>query len=80
MQVDSSPAEPQGKPKNKAQDPGDLPTPGSIPGSGRCPGEEKATHSSILAWEIPWTEDPSGLQTDGIARVEHDLVTEPPPH
>ena len=30
----------------------------SIPGSGRSPEEETATHSSILAWEIPWTEEP----------------------
>ena len=35
----------------------------SIPGSGRSPGEETATHSSILAWEIPWTEEPGGLQS-----------------
>ena len=35
---------------------------GLIPGSGRSPGEGKmATHSSILAWEIPWTEEPGGL-------------------
>jgi len=33
---------------------------GSIPGLGRSPGEEN-THSSILAWEIPWTEEPSRL-------------------
>ena len=33
----------------------------SIPGSGRSPGEGNATHSSILAWEIPWTEEPGGL-------------------
>ena len=32
-----------------------------IPGSGRSPGEGKATHSSFLAWEIPWTEESSGL-------------------
>ena len=32
---------------------GDL---GLIPGSGRSPGEEKANHSSILAWRIPWTD------------------------
>ena len=32
--------------------------PGSIPGSGRSPGEGMATHSSILAWRIPWTEEP----------------------
>ena len=38
-----------------------------------------ATYSSILAWEIPWTEEPSGLQSMGSARVGHDLVTEPPP-
>ena len=37
--------------------------PGLTPGSGRYPGEEKATHSSILAWEIPsWTEEPGRLQ------------------
>ena len=35
---------------------------GSIPGSGRCPGEGNATHSSILAWDISWTEEPGGLQ------------------
>ena len=33
---------------------------GSIPGSGRAPGEGKATHSSILDWRIPWTEEPGG--------------------
>ena len=32
----------------------------------------KATHSSILAWEIPWTEEPGGLQSLGSQRVEHD--------
>ena len=36
---------------------------GSIPGSGRSPGEGMATHSSILAWRIPWTEEPGGLQS-----------------
>ena len=34
-----------------------------------------ATHSSILAWEIPWTEEPGGLQSMGSQRVRHDLVT-----
>ena len=34
-----------------------------------------ATHSSILAWEIQWTEEPSGLQPLGSQRVEHNLVT-----
>ena len=32
-----------------------------------------ATHSSILAWEIPWTEEPGGLQSVGSQRVRHDL-------
>ena len=34
--------------------------------------EEMATHSSILAWEIPWTEDPGKLQSMGSQRVGHD--------
>ena len=34
--------------------------------------KEKATHSSILAWEIPWTEEPGGLQSMGSQRVRHD--------
>ena len=32
--------------------------------------EEMATHSSILAWEIPWTEEPGGLQSMGSYRVD----------
>ena len=34
--------------------------------------EEMAPHSSILAWEIPWTEEPSRLQSTGLQRVRHD--------
>ena len=34
--------------------------------------EEMATHSSILAWRIPWTEQPGGLQSMGSQRVRHD--------
>ena len=34
--------------------------------------KEKATHSSILAWRIPWTEEPGGLQSMGSQRVGHD--------
>ena len=40
--------------------------------------QEMATHSSVLAWRIPWTEEPGGLQSMGSQRVEHDLVTKPP--
>ena len=35
-----------------------------------------AIHSNIVAWEIPWTEEPGRLQYIGITRVGHDLVTE----
>ena len=38
--------------------------------------EEMATHSSILAWEIPWTEEPDGLQSRGSKRVRHYWVIE----
>ena len=38
--------------------------------------EEMATLSSILAWKIPWTEEPGGLQFMGSRRVRHDWVTE----
>ena len=38
-----------------------------------------ATHSSILAWEIPWTEEPSGLQSMGLQRLGHNLATKLPP-
>ena len=39
-----------------------------------------ATHSSILAWEIPWTVEPGGLQSMGSQKVRHDLVTNPHTH
>ena len=42
---------------------------GLIPGSGRSPGEETATHSSILAWRTPWTEESGGLQSMESQRV-----------
>ena len=38
--------------------------------------KEMAPHSSILAWEIPWTDKPGGLQSMGRKRVRHNLVTE----
>ena len=45
---------------------------GSIPGSGRSPREGNATHSSILAWESPWTEEPGWLQSMASQRLGHD--------
>jgi len=55
--------------KNPPADSGDM---GSIPGLGRSPEEEMATHSNILAWKIPWTEERGGLQSMGLERVGHD--------
>ena len=43
-------------------------------------GEAIATHSSIFAWRIPWTEETGGLQSRGVTRAGHDLVTKPPPY
>ena len=39
--------------------------------------KEMATHSSILAWKIPWTEEPSRLQSKGLQRVGHDWAVLP---
>ena len=44
---------------------------GLIPGSGPLEQEVK-THSSILGWEIPWTEEPGGLPSLGLQRVGHN--------
>ena len=51
---------------------------GSIPGLGRSLEEGNATHSSIFAWRIPWTEGPGGLQSTRSQRVVHNLATKPP--
>ena len=42
---------------------------GSILGSGRSPGEGMATYSSIVAWRMPWTEEPGRQQYMGSQRV-----------
>ena len=47
--------------KNLPAKAGGIRDSGLIPGSGRSLEKEMATHSSILAWEIPWTEEPGGL-------------------
>ena len=39
---------------------------------GHVAGEGNGTHSSTLAWKIPWTEEPGGLQSIGSLRVGHD--------
>ena len=47
---------------------------GSTPGSGSSLKKEMAMHSSILAWRIPWTEDPGRLQATGSQRVGLDFT------
>ena len=54
--------------KESAYNAGDL---GLIPGSGRSPGEGNGYPLQYLAWRIPWTEEPGGLQSMGLQRVEH---------
>ena len=58
--------------KNPPANAGDAGDVSSIPGSGRSLEEEMTTHSSILAWRVPWTEEPGGLQYMGSQRVRHD--------
>ena len=58
--------------KNLPASAGDVRDEGLIPGSGRSLEKEMATHSNILAWRIPWTEEPGGLQSIGLQRVRYD--------
>ena len=46
----------------------DVEAPSSIPGSGRSPEKRMATHYSILAWRIPWTEEPDGAIAHEVAK------------
>ena len=54
--------------KNPPANAGDTRDMGLIPGSGRSPGGGKATCSSILAWRIPWIEEPGRLWSTGSQR------------
>ena len=58
--------------RNMPANEGDIRDTGSIPGSGRGSGEEMATHSNILTWRIPGTEESGNLQSIGSQRVRHD--------
>ena len=51
--------------KNPPANAGD---PGSIPGLGGSHGEGRGTHSSIFAWEIPWTDDLEGYTVHGVTK------------
>ena len=56
--------------KNPPANAGDIRNSGLIPGLGISPGEGNGYHSSILAWQIPWTEEPGG--SIGSQRVGHN--------
>ena len=58
--------------KNPPASASDARDTGSIPGSGRPPAVVNGNHSSVLAWEIPWTEEPGRLQSVGLQRVRRD--------
>ena len=59
--------------KNTPANAGDV---GSISGLGRSPGGGHGNPLQYSSWEIPWTEEPGGLQSLGSQRVGHDLATE----
>ena len=63
----SFPGGTRGKKKNLPTSVGDARDMGLITGLGRSPGV-----GNILAWKIPWTEEPGGLQSTGSHRVRHD--------
>ena len=58
--------------KNPHANAGDSRDVDSIPRSGRPLEEEMATHSSILAWKTPWTEEFGRLQSMGLQRFRHN--------
>ena len=58
--------------KNSPANGGDA---GLVPGLGRSPEGEMATHSSILAWRVPQTEEPSGLQSVALQMLDMTEAT-----
>ena len=58
--------------KNPPANTGDIRDEGSVSGLGRSPGRGMATHSSILAWGIPWKEESGELHSMELYRVRHD--------
>ena len=58
--------------KNPPANAEDMRDAGAIPGSRRSPGGGHGNYSNILAWRIPWTEEPGRLQFLGLQRVGYD--------
>ena len=61
--------------KSPPSNAGDMSDMGSIPGSGRSPGGGHGNSLHILAWRIPWTEEPGGLQSIGLKESNMTEVT-----
>ena len=61
--------------KNLPASEGNARAVGSMAGSGRSLEKETATHSNILAWKLPWVEEPGGLQSMGPQRVRYNWAT-----
>ena len=61
--------------KNPPANAGDARDMGLIPRLGRSPRVRNENPTNVLAWGIPWTEEPGGLQSMGSQRVRHNLVT-----
>ena len=61
--------------KNPPANAGDIQDTGSILGMGRLPEEGMETHSSILAWRIPWSEEPIGYSPSGHRELDMTEVT-----
>ena len=59
--------------KNVPASAGDVRDVNSIPGSGRSLEEDTATHSSVLAWRVPWSEEPGRLQSMGSQKSQRQL-------
>ena len=72
LQVDSLPAEPPGKPQKVKNLPAMQETWVQSLGQENPLEKVMATHSNILSWRIPWTEEPGGLQSMGLQRVGLD--------
>ena len=62
--------------KNLPANAGETGDAGSIPGLESPLEKEMATRSSILAWQVPWTEEPGGLQSMGLQKVGHHSANE----
>ena len=63
---------PGGTSDNPPANAGDIRDLDLIPGLGRSLEKGTATHSSILAWRIPWTEEPGGLRSMGSQKIKHN--------